>query len=440
MRSLTVTRLYAAVVAATLTGGTAQGAIVNAGAPGVDTNVVCKASSWTWTLGTGAEAGPNQCKFWKDFPTSPAGAAINPATNQPFNSNPLGAQQKDLVFTFQHMAAPHPPEINPLPNPAAQVYAGRYTSVVSGEPVQKAGITIFPHGSHTDIYQWKVSVPSTGPNATITSDTEHKNKVFAGPAWSYTPDVGTVVGSVQASYPTDPARSGTITAGPGSDTPPDQQFPTGKIRKEISGTLPFGASGESPTDYTVLATVGDPVTSEMTLAYLVGSPGSYTEGDLAMLNDFFNGGSNYFVPMLFDVSQAVNLFLAVDLTQWLSFPTAFSAGDTFLFTDGVSPLLPGIEVSTAPFTLDPNTGFTSPGLWTGEAIALGTVDGHNVPEPRTAVLLLSAIAAMGMIRRRCPAEAGVADLTHLPSSVLRSAASARRSHDGNADRWPRSGA
>src|SRR5690242_11697057 len=131
-----------------------QAAIANlGGGPATNTATECAASNWTWGIAAGAEGGAavNRCTNFMEFPSSPAGAAINPQTGQPFNMNPLGAGQKDLVFTLQHTVAPHPGapfnEIAPIPNPAAEVYAGRFTSAVSGVVVQKAGAAVFPHGT-----------------------------------------------------------------------------------------------------------------------------------------------------------------------------------------------------------------------------------------------------------------------------------------------------
>ncbi len=75
---------------------------------------------------------------------------------------------------------------------------------------------------------------------------------------------------------------------------------------------------------------GDPVT-DTTLAFLGKVDGVPGELDLGAAMELFEGDNEFKVPLLTDTATGQNLFVAADLTQWLSFPSAFGDGDHFAF-------------------------------------------------------------------------------------------------------------
>ncbi|MBL8703134.1 MAG: hypothetical protein JNK67_32415 [Alphaproteobacteria bacterium] len=354
----------------------APGAIVNAGAgPGVGP-LGCAVSSWNWGIvPAAAEAGPNRCgPNWLIAPTSPAVAA--------------GAV-KNLSFDLQHLA-PAPDAGEAAPNPAAPVSmnAGAYAL---GAPVAKAGALVIAHPGHHDVYSWQVVVPAAGA-ATISAKASHVRAAIPA-GWSYDPAVlggPAVINFVEASYP-----DGTTAAVPG--------VPAGKQAKKVGGALPPkplpGGDTLPATDYRLRVTLGDPYFSDMTLAYVVGEPGSLAHGELGVMNEAFTGGAEYLVPMIFDSLGVDDLYIAVDLVQWLSFPSAYDLGNMLSIVDGTSDLLPGFLFSTSPIGFDATSGFTTSDPWTGTGVIFGEVDGHNVPVPAPMLLLLSTLPALLVLRR-----------------------------------------
>jgi hypothetical protein len=135
----------------------------------------------------------------------------------------------------------------------------------------------------------------------------------------------------------------------------------------------------------------------MTLAFLEGSVGDLGEADLSLFTQAFVGDDEFLAPMLFDEDGAQNLFVAVDLMQWLNFGSSFQPGDEFLISNGVSPLLPGFLVSTSPIAFDPSLGFTTTTPANVLAVVGGLLDGQAVPTPHspTFVLVAGGIVSLG---------------------------------------------
>jgi len=172
-------------------------------------------------------------------------------------------------------------------------------------------------------------------------------------------------------------------------------------REKVKLPLPINPDQPDPNfktarDYTIMAG-GSPTTST-TLAFIGEENGVRTELPLAELTKLFVGTSEFDVPFLRAVDDVTDLYVAVDLTQWLSSPAVFSEGDIFSFLDGISPDLPGFLVSTSPITgfLD----FTISSGYSGQAIAVATIDGQVLPEPASITLLVISILGVLSLRLR----------------------------------------
>jgi hypothetical protein len=139
---------------------------------------------------------------------------------------------------------------------------------------------------------------------------------------------------------------------------------------------------------------GSPSFSDTEMAFLGLVDGVFSELDFDLGIDLFTGGSEFVLPGL--ENDATDLFIGVDLTQWLTNPTPFSAADVFSFIGGLDPLLPGFLVGTSPVTLGP-LGLETASPFTGDAFVRTTLDGEvgSVPEPGSGLLALAS-----SIRRR----------------------------------------
>ncbi|CCI04651.1 exported hypothetical protein [Microcystis aeruginosa PCC 9443] len=147
------------------------------------------------------------------------------------------------------------------------------------------------------------------------------------------------------------------------------------------------------SDYAIRAS-GSGIT-ETTLAFIGEVDGVLTELDLSAATSLFVGFDPFLVPSL--NNQTLDLFVAVDLVQWLSNnPFTPGIGDTFDVANGVSSLLPGFLFSTSEISFVPGTGFVNNAPFNGQVSFNGLViDGQVVvPEP-TSTLSLLALGTLG---------------------------------------------
>lgn len=148
------------------------------------------------------------------------------------------------------------------------------------------------------------------------------------------------------------------------------------------------------------ANLQDPL-STTTLGFLGQVDGAPGELDLGSALDLFSGSAESFFPMLTDPLGG-DLFVGIDLTQFLSFEPTFHQGDMFNFVSGHSDLLPGVVVGTSPVTFDSATGeFTTAAPASGNFEVSGAIDGSaiGVPEPSTMMLLATGMAGLTLLRR-----------------------------------------
>jgi hypothetical protein len=252
-----------------------------------------------------------------------------------------------------------------------------------------------PRAPHSDYFIGILKVPSVG-NATITVLGRHVGLQVPFEASFVNFSSEPLTGSYIPSYGTR-ADGRPITGDP---------IPFGTVQPGKSAEkkkLPL-KDGTAPKDYDV--TVSGSVTTETTLAFLGTDEGSsgVTELDLAALTEMLTGASGYLAPMLRDVSLDTQLFVFVNLLQWVGSDATFSALQTYDLTGGTNDLLPGFFVSTTPITLSAN-GMPQGTPFTGQVFAAGGIDGEiaAVPEPSTLALAGMAVlslAGYGAITRR----------------------------------------
>jgi hypothetical protein len=96
------------------------------------------------------------------------------------------------------------------------------------------------------------------------------------------------------------------------------------------------------------------------------------------------------------------LYSYVNLEQFLAngIPSFFP-GEVFSIVNGRVAALPGMEFSTAPFTFDPSTGWTTAGDYTGDGVVEADHELMPTPEPSSLLLTGSGIlSAASLLRRR----------------------------------------
>jgi hypothetical protein len=154
-----------------------------------------------------------------------------------------------------------------------------------------------------------------------------------------------------------------------------------------------------PTDYKVTVS-GSPIT-ETTLTFLGTDDGLRAELPLGDFTGLF-GLDSFIVPMLRAFDDTTDLFVGVDLTEWLSDPRPFAAGDVFSFVNGVDSDLPGFVIGTSP--IDLLSGLITD-LFTGDVAVVASIDGEIVPapEPGSVILLLTSLIGLTLLGGTCDA-------------------------------------
>lgn len=107
----------------------------------------------------------------------------------------------------------------------------------------------------------------------------------------------------------------------------------------------------------------------------------YTEALISTLGI----GSEYFLPNLenFETGGELNIFIGVDLNQWLTSTPQFQIGDTFNFVNGLSNELPGFIAGTSPIEFSPTQGWFTQQPLTGLLTTTGVIDGDSMSVPES---------------------------------------------------------
>jgi hypothetical protein len=255
---------------------------------------------------------------------------------------------------------------------------------------------------HVDLYNWQVQVPAAGLGRIAIAALHGSGSV--PPKWSFTPARSPGRIQVFASYPTAP-ENGPQNPTPGFDS-----------TTRISGTLQRSPdNGEAPSDIRIQVTYNP--TSDTTMAFVFrDESGRIGKADLGTATTLFRGSDEYLVPALFDEQQTQQLFVAVDLTQWLSSPASYGINDRVEFSAGVSDTFPGFLVATSPIRFDPEAGFVADAPYTGGALVLGEFDGQAGEQPQEppppaeqpigtrwgffAVIVVILLAVLALVSRR----------------------------------------
>jgi hypothetical protein len=99
-------------------------------------------------------------------------------------------------------------------------------------------------------------------------------------------------------------------------------------------------------------------------------------------------------------NESTDLFVAVDMVQWLSFQRSFVEGQSYTVNSfGMIDDLPGFLVGTSEITFGAN-GFETASPFSGGQVFVASVLDGQVPEPGTLLLAIIGIAAAGFTRRR----------------------------------------
>ena len=186
---------------------------------------------------------------------------------------------------------------------------------------------------------------------------------------------------VFASYPSDPDQ-------PVIDV--DPYIPGQTIRWVLP---PSQFRKQQPTDEKTIYICPDGVSS--TTLYALKQTNSFVETPLfETYAEFGFINENEFLVPSFSLDSG-DLFVGIDLTQYLANPINFNFGDIFSFVNGVNPSLPGYLVGTSEIFVDTNLGLTTLNPYTGAAPLTQGRDGSAiVPEP-TSTLSLLALGTLG---------------------------------------------
>jgi len=303
------------------------------------------------------------------------------------NTTPNGPGVRNLVILAQHAPATQKPAAGVGPNPEKGVLV--FPTILRPKPGQPFARTLtdatrivhaFPdpnRAPHSDYFIGILKVPMIG-NPTI--------KVFGK-------HVG-VQNPFEASFEnfSNEPLMGSFTPSYGKDAfGPDISFGTVQPGKSVKKTLP-NKDAKAPSDFFV--SVHGSVETQTTLAFLgeTDDASGVSELELAALTEMLTGNDGFLTPMLRDSTLESNLFVFVNLLQWLGADGTFNPLQTYDITGGVNDLLPGYFISTTPITL----GFdgTPQGTpFAGKVFAAGGIDGRalSVPEPSSLVLVGCAI-------------------------------------------------
>ncbi len=315
------------------------------------TAYTCRADFFT--LGAAAEDDFGFGRTWEwDFPmkaedTGPVGEKWN----HQLTSTELSGVAKTLSWEAQHKVRPKGHADDPE---LGQVWSG--SMVVARQPtgfVQLRSERLL-HGEHYDVFWIMVSIPPQG-DGFVDIGADHEEELGPYRWWYRASRAGQI--RVYASYPDGSEQL-------------VKDWTSVHNGEWAGGKLP-PKEGYCPSDHRVV--YQGSATSDTTLAFLAGEPGDYSEAELS---SGAKALGDVLAPALWNEMQ--DLYIAGDLTQWLSFPTPFGEMEQFDFVGGECEDLPGFLASTVPITFDSTQGFSTTAPYTGAAFVIGEISGWGV--------------------------------------------------------------
>ncbi|MEP7364056.1 MAG: hypothetical protein ABI972_12440 [Acidobacteriota bacterium] len=292
---------------------------------------------------------------------------------------------RTVKLNWAHVRTPAAPPHGEPRNPLLGTFQISTVNLIPPGPLQSASAMQRSHGKHFDVVRLTGSLPAAGLGE-VKADGLHFSDQLA--SWSY-----------------EAGSDGTIRVKSGGVTLVKEQ-------KVVAGEKLNDADKqklkEKATDYTVIfAGSGialpdkDPVTST-TLAFLGDVDGANGQLDLAAAIALFMGNStSFFAPMFLDTLGERDLFVGIDLVQWLSFGMPFAPGLFADFVNGMSEEYPGVIVGFSPVVYDQISGqFTTDDPATGSFEIVGSIDGSTTaPEPSNWALTALGLAAAMALRQ-----------------------------------------
>jgi hypothetical protein len=285
---------------------------------------------------------------------------------------------RDLLMFLQHVHGPHP-DVDRDPNPA-NPFLSRFTGLLVDREFRAAKDLKLTHPTtanpHHDYYHVFVRSERPGRSAFLQVGGVHVGEPLPF-EWSYRALANGSI-TVFATYPSHPP----LQAIGGIRAVQDGQ--------RVTGQLPKDTRGNAPTDWE-LTFFGSPATHS-TLAFIGEVDDHLEKLEVSPAAELQVGSASFDVPVL--SNGVADLFVAIDLVQWLSFPTTFDPLEEITISVGRSELLPGFLVSNSPIAFDPFQGFVTDAPFSGVSSVIGFADGRVVPEPSTLLLLGSGLAGL----------------------------------------------
>lgn len=307
---------------------------------------------------------------------------------------PFQAGKVNLDVTLRHFVGMPQCDNGHGANANGQTFSFVVAPPAAGKVSVASKAALISHGVHSDVF--RTTVTAVGPVAAnpasgaITAAGEHTKGAGLQASVENTGTTTLKNVTVTPSY-FNPA-TGLTTDGPPIKRKDLKPGESDKVDLPNAGKL-------VPTDYKITAS-GSP-TTVTTIAFLGtinGTPAELPLGDFAQL---FEGNADFLLPMLRASDDLTDLFVGVDLTQWLGDPQAFTAGEAFSFVNGVSDALPGFMVGTSAISFDATSGsFVSADPYTGNGFVAATIDGSVIPEPSSLALILGSLSILGLARWR----------------------------------------
>ncbi len=307
---------------------------------------------------------------------------------------------KSLTLNYEHIRAPHG---EARTGALREVDMGSFARPAVGT-VRKGKAVQFTHEKHFDIIRVLAQVPALG-NGAITTTGDHTIRQLS--TWSA---LG-LDGDIKVKAKTNTGREYTPQNGNAQKVRPRDHV-GGFLDRQADGL--FLSPDERPAEYTVFAAVGgaalpaDPlsVTSLSFLGEVDGMPAQLDFAAAALAFGFLDEA--FLAPVLVDANNLMDMYVAIDLTQFLFFGPTLMESDlfkSFAFSgDGTSQELPGILASTTPIMFNEMTGqYETQTPFAGELMIAGFIDGRAaIPEPSSLIVWFSGAVGLFWLRKRRP--------------------------------------